>query len=94
MELIYELKRTFTLENDKVIEATVSICYSGNHEENTVEFVYAEVGEELNQDISVNEIREINKQLECGLEEKIVIELIKAYDSADFTFIPGEYELN
>jgi hypothetical protein len=94
MEPIYEVKRTYILENSKNVEANISICYSGNDEENTVEFVYAEVDEKNNPHLNLDEIHEINKQLECGLEEEIVVELMKTYNNADFTFIPGEYELN
>jgi hypothetical protein len=94
MELIYELKKTYTLENDKNVEANISICYSGNDEENSIEFVYAEVNPKTNPHLSIDETRQINKQLECGLEEEIVIELKTIYQNADFNFIPGEYEFN
>ncbi len=83
--IVYQL--SVDVENKPII---VDICYSGD--DKTLEFEYSEVSEDnaFNEDRK----RELNKILECGLEEELVHYLIKYYDIMNVEFDPNHYELN
>ena len=85
--LIYQI--TDVIEGHEVV---IDFCYSGNDEENTVEFEYASAEESSNPDLTEVQLQSINKVLECGQEERYVQALANYYAlNADFKFVT-EYE--
>jgi len=74
------------------IDVVIDFCYSGNDEENTVDFEYAIAESSSNPDLSEEQLEIINKILECGQEELYVVALTEYYKkNADFKFVT-EYE--
>jgi hypothetical protein len=87
--LIYQI--TDTIEG---IDVVIDFCYSGNDEENTVDFEYASAESGSNPVLSEEQLEMINKVLECGQEERYVVALANYYAlNADFKFVT-EYAHN
>ena len=72
--------------------ATISIGYSGGEADNEFEFEFATVSKESNPWFTDDQLKEINKTLECGLEELYVNELEAFYAKTDIKFHPNHYE--
>jgi hypothetical protein len=67
----------------------VDITYSAS-ENGSLEFEYSQVSEENT--FSEDRIRELNKILECGMEEKIVKYLATYYDINNIEFDTNHYQ--
>jgi hypothetical protein len=91
--IIYQVEREF----EGMGTVTIDICYSGDTDENgkeILEFVYASVEDEENDNLSLKQRAEANKALECGLEESVVLFLINEYRGTSINFDIGEYAHN
>jgi len=84
--VVYEMEHTFL----EVGEVTISVTYSGG-EFGEWEFEYSTVDYERNMRLDPEQIRKLNKELECGLEEEVVLRLIAFYETSDVLFSPNEY---
>jgi hypothetical protein len=76
-------------------EVIVDITYSGDSDEDgneILEFECAVAEEDTNPTLSADELRIVNKILECGLEETYVVALQEHYKTTDIKFDVGEYK--
>jgi hypothetical protein len=89
--------KPFYIENETVYQVTVriedkpvivDITYSAS-ENGSLEFEYAQVSEENGFD--EYRVNELNKILECGVEENIVRYLETYYEVNNINFDPNEY---
>lgn len=93
---IYQIERDF----EDIGPVIIDIAYSGDQDENgndILEFVYAIVEEESNKNLSSDQINQVNKELECGLEEAVILYLLNEYkkvDAISYTFDIGEWKHN
>jgi hypothetical protein len=89
-EMIYQIADV--IEGHEVI---VDITYSGDTDEDgneILEFECAAAEEETNPTLSKDELRIVNKILECGLEERYVVALQEHYKTTSIKFDVGEYK--
>ncbi len=90
--VIYQIEREF----EGIGPAIIDICYSGNVNENgeeTLKFVYASIDDEVNDKLSIEQILHLNKEIENGLEEALLLFLINEYrrNHIPWVFDLGEY---
>jgi len=87
--VVYFIEDTFEGVDHPVM---ISIEYSGGENDNEFEFEWATVSKESNPWLTEEQFREVNKTLECGLEEQYVNELEAFYAKTDIKFDPNHYE--
>ena len=92
---IYQIEREF----EDIGPVIIDVAYSGDTDESgkkILEFVYAVTEEESNKNLSPDQINQVNKELECGLEEAIILYLLNEYKKIDipYTFDIGEWKHN
>ena len=86
--IVYYIEDTFEGLDHPV---TVSIEYSGG-ENDELEFEWATASKESNPWFTEEQLKLVNKTLECGLEERYVNELEAFYANTDIKFSPNHYE--
>ena len=92
-DIIYQIEDTF----DGIGTVIVDIAYSGNEDENgneILEFEYAIAEETENTNLTEEQLRIVNKVLECGREEEYVRHLVEYYNRTGVNFDPNHYELS
>jgi len=72
------------------IDVNIEVSYSGL--DGVLEFEWATVFAESNPLLTEDQLREVNKTLECGLEETYVAELEKHYANTNIKFSPNHYQ--
>lgn len=83
------------MEFEEIGTATVDIAYSGDEDEegnDILEFCWALAEPESNPDLNEAAIDDVNEDLECGDEERIVRFLIEEYRETGIRFHPGEHD--
>lgn len=73
------------------VDVVIDITYSAG-ENDELEFECACAEAEANPKLDEEELRVVNKILECGMEEKYVKYLVDYYKDTDIVFLPNYYE--
>ncbi len=92
--VIYQLEDTFDGYDGTVI---VDIAYSSEEDESgndVLEFEWASVIDEVNPELTQDQISAFNKEIENGREEEYVQILVEAYKCTNIRFDVGEYKHN
>jgi hypothetical protein len=74
------------------VDVVIDITYSAGEGENELEFEYSQAEAKANPKLDEEELRVVNKILECGMEEKYVKCLVDYYRGTDIVFLPNHYE--
>jgi hypothetical protein len=87
-EIVYQIA-------DKIegYDAIIDFAYSGG-EGDELEFEWAHADEDANPHLTKEELRIVNKVLECGREEEYVQLLVGLYKDTAIRFDVGEYKYN
>ena len=79
--VIYQFEDTFEGHIGWVV---VDIAYSGS--DDILEFAYASIDGEVNNELTPEQIQDFNKELEHGREEEYVKILAKIYEGTEINF--------
>jgi hypothetical protein len=79
-------------DNIDGVDIVIDIAYSAGEGKNELEFEWAHAEAEANPKLDEEELRVVNKILECGMEEKYVKCLVDYYKDTDIIFLPNHYE--